>query len=640
MLAKRVSNSFSKRLGIQERVYKPVFQSFQLFKSRLNEMGIKTSTPLKTVRNLIITEDVDFGSLRENHEFSVKEIIERAESYSQNKFQIFDRNFSFQDSVDWLFSEKGIDWPKVHFSKIAPSVATYGDIKYTWELNRLGFIQILAISYRLTENEKYLQKAETLINSCLDSNPPEMGVNWMNDQELAYRMLSLVIALQFLREYLSEDTVMKCFWFFLEAGRHIDHEVEFTRSCVKNNHMIGASTGLILSGILTAAFNDKASQWLKKGKKYLNDSVLELFNGDGSYKNQSINYQIVSTMFVLAAKQALNQNNDDSDVIEEVLLKSAFVLKSLSVGNHVPQIGAWDSGKPIMLSVYPETYIGEVLEAVFAAFGISTPKTLLGTLFVNKKKSTTRKDIMAHNTEPTQCFENGLCKTGVGNSHLFFIGGGHPLYSQRHADYLSFIWVNNEEEIISDSGNYKYNTEDIKWNHYFRSSQSHNCLIIEKKPFSEPYRAFRWLSYPSSAIKIEQDNCLIGTIESKEFEHTRELKLNSEDALLISDSVTIIKSKNNTHLIQLFFHIPLGVSSQFKSNEAKVILSNGKELMLTTSRAFSYKTYEGSTNPISGWKSYYYGEKHPMMTIVLNFTSDEKNIEISTELRLREVTKI
>ena len=639
MLAKRVSNSFSKRLGIQERVYKPVFHSFQLFTNHLSKMGIKTSTLLKTVRNLIITEDVDFGFLRENHESSVKEIIERAESYLQNKFQIFDRNFSFQDSVYWLFSEKGIDWPKVHFSKIAPSVATYGDIKYTWELNRLGFIQILAISYRLTENEKYLQRAETLINSCLDSNPPEMGVNWMNDQELAYRMLSLVIALQFLREYLSEDTVLKCFWFFLEAGRHIDHEIEFTRSCVKNNHMIGASTGLVLSGILTAAFNDKASQWLKKGKKYLNDSVLELFNGDGSYKNQSINYQIVSTMFLLTAKQALNQNNDDSDVIEEVLLKSAFVLKSLSVGNHVPQIGAWDSGKPIMLSIYPETYIGEVLDAVFAAVGISAPKTLLGTLFVHKKKSTTRKDIMAHNTEPKQCFENGLCKTSVGNSHLFFIGGSHSLYSQRHADYLSFIWINNGEEIIGDSGNYKYNTEDMKWNHYFRSSQSHNCLIIDKKPFTEPYRAFRWLSYPSSAIRIEKDNCLIGTIDSKEFKHTRKLKLSSEDALLISDSVTIIKSKNNTHLIQLFFHIPLGESSQFKSNEAKVILNNGKELMLTTSKAFSYKTYEGSTNPISGWKSYYYGEKHPMMTIVLDFTSNKKSIDISTELKLREVTK-
>jgi len=179
----------------------------------------------------------------------------------------------------------------------------------------------------------------------------------------------------------------------------------------------------------------------------------------------------------------------------------------------------------------------------------------------------------------------------------------------------------------------------MKWNHYFRSSQSHNCLIIDKEPFSEPYHSFRWLSYPNSTIRIEKDNCLIGTIESKEFKHTRELKLSSEDTLLINDSVAIIKSKNNTHLIQLFFHIPLGESSRFKRNEAKVILNNGKELILTTSRAFSYKTYEGSTNPISGWKSFYYGEKHPIMTIVLDFTSDEKSIEILTELKLREVTE-
>jgi len=133
---------------------------------------------------------------------------------------------------------------------------------------------------------------------------------------------------------------------------------------------------------------------------------------------------------------------------------------------------------------------------------------------------------------------------------------------------------------------------------------------------------------------------MIGTIESKEFKHTRELKLSSEDTLLINDSVNIIKSKNSTHLIQLFFHIPLGESSQFKSNEAKVILNNGKELLITTSKVFSYKTYEGSANPISGWKSFYYGEKHPMMTIVLDFRSNEKSIDISTELRLREVTKI
>ena len=64
------------------------------------------------------------------------------------------------------------------------------DIKFIWEPNRFAFVYTLVRAYVATRDEKYPEAFWTLIEDWAKHNPPNTGLNWMDGQEIALRLMA------------------------------------------------------------------------------------------------------------------------------------------------------------------------------------------------------------------------------------------------------------------------------------------------------------------------------------------------------------------------------------------------------------------------------------------------------------------
>ena len=70
------------------------------------------------------------------------------------------------------------------------------DIKWVWEPARFGWTVSLAQAYLAFGDERYAQAFWHYLEVFLESNPPYQGPNWMSGQEVALRLIALVLSIQ------------------------------------------------------------------------------------------------------------------------------------------------------------------------------------------------------------------------------------------------------------------------------------------------------------------------------------------------------------------------------------------------------------------------------------------------------------
>ncbi len=73
------------------------------------------------------------------------------------------------------------------------------DIKFIWEPARFGWAITLGKAYLLTDDKCYPRSFWKNIKEFNQTNPLNKGPNWQSGQEVALRLISLVIALNLLR---------------------------------------------------------------------------------------------------------------------------------------------------------------------------------------------------------------------------------------------------------------------------------------------------------------------------------------------------------------------------------------------------------------------------------------------------------
>ena len=75
--------------------------------------------------------------------------------------------------------------------------AAVGDHKFIWELNRHQHLVLLAQAHRFTGNMAFTDEIFAQIESWLEQNPFQRGINWASALEVAFRALSLDLDLPF-----------------------------------------------------------------------------------------------------------------------------------------------------------------------------------------------------------------------------------------------------------------------------------------------------------------------------------------------------------------------------------------------------------------------------------------------------------
>lgn len=182
-------------------------------------------------------------------------------------------------------------WPASrHWTHIGDFDVT-GDIKLVWEPSRFASAFKLVRAYWATGDERYPQIFWALIDSWRQSNPPQLGPNWHDGQELALRVLAWVFALFGFSasQHSTPERIASLAQMIAVHADRIAGNIALARS-MRNNHVISEAVGLWTVGLVFPEFRN-AEGWVKLGRGTLIAEGLRQIYPDGAYAQHSFNYQ-------------------------------------------------------------------------------------------------------------------------------------------------------------------------------------------------------------------------------------------------------------------------------------------------------------------------------------------------------------
>lgn len=164
------------------------------------------------------------------------------------------------------------------------------DIKDIWEPARFGWVCTLARAYCLTQAERYPQAFWEQFEAFQGAHPANLGPHWMSAQEVALRLLGLVLAAQvFAGAPCSTAQRMNALGtaVALHAAR-IPATISYARA-QNNNHLLSEAVGLFTAGL--ALPSHRFSQhWKAFGWSWLQRGLLSQISSHGEYIQHSSNY--------------------------------------------------------------------------------------------------------------------------------------------------------------------------------------------------------------------------------------------------------------------------------------------------------------------------------------------------------------
>ncbi len=467
-----------------------------------------------------------------------------------------------------------------HWTEIADYSKEAGDIKYLWEKSRFSFLyDIIRYDYHFDKDCGEFVFSEII--SWINANPINCGPNYRCSQEISLRVLNWTFALHYYREseFLTESIFRKIQFAIYWQINHVYRNINFSRIAVRNNHAITETLTLYLAGLLYPQFPD-AGKWKAKGKAWFEEEIAYQVYEDGTFLQFSMNYhRVVIQLLTWAIVLAEKNNESFSPTVYERAKKSLNFLRTCMVDENgwLPNYGANDGALFFKLNSGEFRDFRPQLNALASALKIDL-------LFPEKSEDIHwygMKNIGEKEWQPAQGihqFNRGGYYIIREENTLTLIRCGNHKDRPSQADNLHLdIWYNGEN-ILSDAGSYKYNTDERTLK-YFMGTSSHNTVMLDDNDQMKKGARFIWYNWTqrvNALLKEEADTFnFFGTISAFEhiangILHTREIiKTKGKLHWIIRD--TIINKPRSVSMKQLW-HLPMQHSAvSWKS------ISNNKE---------------------------------------------------------------
>lgn len=518
----------------------------------------------------------------------------------------------------------GLDWDYVtnpesgyrydankHWTKVNDYDEVAGDIKFVWEPSRFESLYTI-VRYDYHFDKDHSEFAIGRIIDWIEKNPLNCGPNYKCSQEISLRVLNWLFALVFYKnsEVLTEERWGRIIESIYWQMDHVYKNIDFSRIAVRNNHAITETMTLYLIGLLFPSF-PHASKWKKNGKRWFEQEIEFQYEPEGTYLQQSMNYQrVVTQLLTLGITLAEKNGEHFSEVVYQRAYANLNFLYQMQdeKSGKLPNYGANDGAHFFQLS---DADYRDYRPQLDALHHLLTGVPLYGGLleesewygFSLDKK---RRYIPLKYNQGVTTFENGGYYIVRENDKLLFIRcggfkGGIPT-DLMHID----VWSNGVN-FLMDGGSYKYNTED-NWKLYFAGTESANCVMLDNNGQMKKGPRFMWF-VPSHVIG--------GSLKEK------------ENGYLFKGSVHTFRTLGEGIVWQREVHISkdlseLIVKDTVNNKPAGMML---RQIWHTESEALCFNS-TGYKEVKTGWYSDYYGVK-----------TQNKQVEFSTEGNVIE-TKI
>lgn len=516
----------------------------------------------------------------------------------------------------WTFHENG------------KAVIPVDDIKLIWEPARLGWAVDLAKAYYFSKDERYALKFSSLYQDFRNINPLNLGPNWQSAQEVALRLIALVLTAHQLRSStsLDESFVLMLCKDIADHAERILPTISYAKA-QDNNHLLSEAVGLYTAG-LWLKDHPRASKWTSIGRNLFRTAVLGQIEEDGEYCQHSTNYHRMMLMLALWMRGMLLSETKDLEVEEYTQLRKAtsWLLSCYDgVSGHAMNLGHNDGSFIIPLANGEYADYRPIIQASGLAFlrhkllsdGAWNDLAIwLGLLSDSDKTS-------------NESLAGSWHISRVGNpSSWADLRARHYHSRPAHADQLHVdLWFKGHN-VLLDAGTYLYNAQP-PWTNALSSTLVHNTICVDGSDQMMRAGRFLWLDWAQAKILESSANCIKaehGGYLPSGIIHRRELKKVSERHWEISDELSAEGDINGLHEFILHWLVP---DWSFKLNSSQVELSApfGRVVVdtifpgPTDGKKFSLikagETIMGDfKSPIMGWYSPTYNLKIPALSLV------------------------
>ena len=350
--------------------------------------------------------------------------------------------------IDWSKDFKsGRTWPLHQSSLLRVAYEDGSDVKVPWELSRFQHLPLLAATGHVDE-------AGAQLESWIEANPVELGVNWMTTMDVAIRAANWVAALALSADAAGEPWFERTLESLLLHGRFIRSHLEWSEA--RGNHYLSNVVGLLPVAALFFGSRE-GRDWAQWAAGELVSEMEHQVRPDGVAHEASTSYhRLVTELFVCGtqAADALVPGSIPDWYRERLDLMLAFVRDYTRPDGLAPQIGDADDGRFLPLGDYgadPRDHrhlfaqAGRPLEQ--AAGSAAYPE---GGFFV---------------------LRNGSLYAIVRCGDV----GRHGLGGHGHNDQLSFELADARGPLVVDPGTYVYTPDPVERNRFRSTSLPRNA---------------------------------------------------------------------------------------------------------------------------------------------------------------------
>ncbi len=548
--------------------------------------------------------------------------------------------------IDWHRDPvTGSVWERRFWADYRPVQDSGGrDPKIIHELNRHQHLPRLAKAYRLTGDERYASEAVAQLNSWIDQNPPDRGINWQSSLEIAIRAISWMWTIFPIlpSQSFDEASAQRIGDSLFDQLEHVHRYTSLFSS--PNTHLIGEATALFIGGLV---FQDqkRPAVWFHRGAALLAEAAEKQVLDDGVYGELSSCYHCYALDFYLQAMVLAEQNSFrfPEPVPHKVRGMLQFLMHLTRPDGTLPSLGDDDGGRALALDKRDYRSFQDGLCVGAILFGRGDLKYQAGAFceealwMLGQHAWDVYRQLESRQPAQTQAYYPSagylVQRSGWGplDSHMVFDCGGLGMLTgaHAHADALSVTLFAQGRELLADPGTFVYNCAP-EWRSYFRSTRAHSTVTIDGRDQAEQGGTFHWKTKLSSRAVREFTP---PGIEYQEGEHDGYRRMphgviHRRRLLFIPPEYWIVVDDfrgSGEHTFDFHYHFPPEVEvSGLDRDEAGVALrvdQGNLRLNLVASQPLaSAELIRGETAPIGGWTSRGYGEKRPSSTLRATLT--------------------
>jgi hypothetical protein len=441
----------------------------------------------------------------------------------------------------------GTETPPEYFRRIRYlEFAEAGDHKIIWELNRHQHLVLLAQAWRITGERKYIDEVFRQLESWLEQNPFQCGINWCSALEVAFRALSWTWIWHLAGSSMSAGLAGRFLTSLYQHGLHLEDNLSVYFS--PNTHLLGEALALGALGVLFPAF-PRSGKWAKTGDDWVRREMDHQVHADGSHFEQSTYYHVYATdMFLFHA--VLHGGRVSEPYRRKLAAMVDYVDALLGQPGRIPLIGDDDGGRFFHPWGQRDT------------FGTAT--VAVASLLLDESRWEWKGDdawdmaawwlggraLHRHGSNGGRNRPSGLFRdTGMAilrhdDVELFFDVGpfGPGSAGHSHSDTLSIVLRRGGEDILIDSGTYTYISDTASRN-AFRGSGGHNTLLPGGRDQAVPRGPFAWIDKPTVKLLEWQsrgsDDVVSAECVYGDFRHKRTVRFDKSTLQLeIDDELT------------------------------------------------------------------------------------------------------